>query len=174
MFEAFQNSVRHAVEAVQEKYDGFTETVDKLNQDILEIRDVFVGIKNIVSYIFSFMGQETTILLFCTFLFLFVVNLIPFLFVSKKVRYFIGMFFGAYLSFLFDYTIWSLVKYILIMTFPLFAEYLLVLFFKTSGKSLWCGVKKILNGIKKMLLVLWHRIRKKAKKEEEDEKQVLK
>ena len=53
MFEKFQDSVRHAVEAVQEKYDGFTESVDKLNQDILEIRDVFVGVKNIVSYIFS-------------------------------------------------------------------------------------------------------------------------
>lgn len=174
MFEKFQDSVRHAVEAVQEKYDGFTESVDRLNQDILEIRDVFVGVKNIVSYIFSFMGQETTILLFCTFLFLFVFNLIPFLFVSKKVRYFIGMFFGVYLSFFFDYTIWSLVKYVLIMMFPLFAEYLLALFFKTTGKSLWFAVKKFLNGIKNLLLALWRRIWKKAKKEEEDEKQVLK
>ena len=45
MFEAFQNGIHQIVEAVQKKYDGFTDSVDKLNQDILEIRDVFVGIK---------------------------------------------------------------------------------------------------------------------------------
>ncbi|MBR1778782.1 MAG: hypothetical protein IJ752_09415 [Alphaproteobacteria bacterium] len=174
MFEAFQDGIRRAAEAIQEKYDGFTDSMDKLNKDILEIRDLFVSIKNIVFSIFSFLGQETTVLLFCTLLFLFVVNLIPFLFLSKKVRYFIGMCFGIYLSVSFGYTVWSLVKYVLIMLLPMFLEYLLVLFFKTTGKSLWAVIKKGLSAGGKILQTLWRRLLKKMKKEKEDEKQVLK
>ena len=174
MFEAFYESIRRAAEAVQTKYDGFTNSVDKLNKDILEIRDMFVSIKNIVSAIFSFLGQETTILLFCTFLFLFIANLIPFLFLSKKTRYFIGIGFGTYLSISFKYTIWSLTKYIFVMFSPLLLEYLLVMFFRKTGKYLWVFVKKTAIGIGKILKMLWQKLMKKKKKDEEDEKQVLK
>ena len=107
-------------------------------------------------------------------LFLFVVNLIPFLFLSKKVRYFIGMCFVIYLSVSLGYTVWSLVKYVLIMLLPMFLEYLLVLFFKTTGKSLWAVIKKGLSAGGKILQTLWRRLLKKMKKEKEDEKQVLK
>lgn len=195
MFEAIQNGIRRAAEAVQAKYDGFTDSVDKLNKDIIEIRDMFVSIKDVIVSIFSFIGQETAILLFCTFLFLFVVNLIPFLFLGKKTRYFIGIGFGVYLSFSFGYAIWSLIKYILVMLSPMLLEYLLVLFFKTTGKSLWILIKKATGKLCKTLAALWKRVFKKTedieekaekdqkeekkereetKKEAENEKQVLK
>ncbi|MBO4520684.1 MAG: hypothetical protein J5787_05705 [Alphaproteobacteria bacterium] len=170
MFEAFQESIRRAAEAVQAKYDGFTDSVDKLNKDMLEIRDMFVTTKDIIVSIFSFLGQETTILLFCTFLFLFVANLIPFLFLSKKARYFIGIGFGTYLSISFGYTFWSLTKYIFIMLSPLLLEYLLALFFRKAGKYLWALLKKTAIGLWKLLKVLWRRLLKKNKKDEESEK----
>ena len=174
MFEAFQNGIRRAAEAIQAKYDGFTDSVDKLNRDILEIRDMFVSVKNIVVAVFSFLGQETAILLFCTFLFLFIANLIPFLFLSKKTRYFIGIFFGTYLSISFGYTIWSLIKYILVMLSPMLVEYLLVLFFRKTGKYLWAAMKKIAVTIWETLKKLWQRFRKKMKNVDQSEKQVLK
>ncbi|MBR1945046.1 MAG: hypothetical protein IJ846_01970 [Alphaproteobacteria bacterium] len=174
MFEAFQDSIRQTAQTIQEKYDGFADSVNKLNQDILEIRDMFVAIKNIVFSIFSFLGQETTVLLFCTFLFLFVINLIPFLFLGKRTRYGIGIGFGVYLSFSFKYAIWSLIKYILVMLFPILVEYLLILFLKTTGKSLWSVMKKGGSGIWNALSGLFRRLLKKTKKNEEDEKQVLK
>ena len=174
MFEAFQESIRRAAEAVQAKYDGFADSVDKLNKDVLEIRDMFVSAKNIVVSIFSFLGQETTVLLFCTFLFLFVINLIPFLFLSKKTRYFIGVGFGTYLSISFGYTIWSLIKYIFIMFSPILLEYLLVMFFRKTGKYLWSLMKKTAIGIGKIIKKLWQKLLKKKKKDEENEKQVLK
>ena len=73
MFDSFKNA-----------YQSFSNSVDGFQRDMADIRDTFVGIKNVIGAIFNFMGQETAILLFCTFLFLFVVNLIPFLFVGKK------------------------------------------------------------------------------------------
>ena len=174
MFEAFQEGIRRAAEAVQAKYDGFANSVDKLNKDMLEIRDMFVSIKNIVAAIFSFLGQETAILLFCTFLFLFIVNLIPFLFLSKKTRYFIGIGFGTYLSISFKYTLWSLTKYIFVMFSPLLLEYLLVLFFRKTGKYLLAFLKRALIEIGKILKKIWQRLLKNKKKDEESEKQVLK
>ena len=174
MFEAFQENIRQAAQTVQETYEGFTDSVGKLNKDILEIRDTFVAVKDVVFSIFSFLGQETTVLLFCTLLFLFVINLIPFLFLGKRVRYGIGICFGIYLSFSFGYTVWSLVKYILVMLSPMLIEYLLVLFFKTTGKSLWSVIKKGLFGIWKLLLKGLHWLLKKLKKGKENEKQVLK
>ena len=174
MFEAFQDSIRQTAQAIQEKYDGFTDSMNKLNEDILEIRDMFVTVKNIVFSIFSFLGQETTVLLFCTFLFLFIINLIPFLFVGKKMRYGIGMCFGVYLSFSFGYTAWSLIKYVLVMLSPILTEYLVVLFLKTIGKSMWKVVKKGGSGIWNAVSGLFRRLIKKPKKNEEDEKQVLK
>ena len=84
MFEAFRDNMMQAMDTLQEKYHGFTDSVDKFNQDMLEIRDLFVSVKNVIAAVFSFIGQETAILLFCTFLFLFLVYLIPFLFFDKN------------------------------------------------------------------------------------------
>ena len=73
-------------DSVKNAYQSFSNSMDSFQRDMADIRDTFVGIKNVVGAIFNFMGQETAILLFCTFLFLFVVNLIPFLFIGKKAR----------------------------------------------------------------------------------------
>ena len=48
MFENLRDHMNHAVETLQEKYNGFTDSVDKFNQDLLEIRDLFISIKNIL------------------------------------------------------------------------------------------------------------------------------
>lgn len=171
MFESFRDNMKQALDTLQEKYYGFTDSVDRFNQDMLEIRDLFVSVKNIVAAVFSFIGQETAILLFCTFLFLFVFNLIPFLFFDKRLRYYIGVCFGVFLSFFFGYTAWSLVKYVLIMFSPVIVEYLLVKLFETAGKSLMVIVKKLLAllkaGVQKSARKLW----KKMKKMPNDEKE---
>ena len=104
MFDSFKNA-----------YQSFSNSVDGFQRDMADIRDTFVGIKNVIGAIFNFMGQETAILLFCTFLFLFVVNLIPFLFVGKKARYYIGIGFGLYLGHFFHYTLFSSFKEVLLM-----------------------------------------------------------
>lgn len=171
MFEAFRDNMIQAMDTLQEKYHGFTDSVDKFNQDMLEIRDLFVSVKNVISAVFSFIGQETAVLLFCTFLFLFVVNLIPFLFFDKKLRYCIGVCFGVFLSFFFDYTAWSLAKYILIMFSPMILEYLLVKLFKVAGKSLGLFFKKLLTILKSGVRTVFQKVFGKAKKKADDEKQ---
>ena len=170
MFEELKTGIQDAMAAVQEKYDGFTDSVSKLNQDLLEIRDVFVSIKNIIVSVFSFVGQETAILLFFTFLFLFVINLIPFLFLRERLRYILGICFGVFLSIRFGYTVWSLMKYVLIMLSPVLLEYALVSFFKTTGKSLWSITKKMLACLWKTLKTLFSRLRETMKKRKENEK----
>lgn len=172
MFEAVQDALRKVAEGFQEKYNNLANSVDKLNKDVTEIRDTFVSIKNIIGSVFSFIGQETAILLFCTFLFLFVVNMIPFFFLSKRIRYCIGVCFGVYLSFSFGYAYWSLAKYVLIMFMPMIVEYLLILFCKKTGKTLW-------SVIRKGVVFLWRwqaghcgRLYSKLKKSKEEKKQV--
>ena len=170
MFESLHDNMKQAVEALQEKYNGFTDSIDKFNQDLLEIRDLFVSIKNIVFAVFSFIGQETAILLFCTVLFLFIINLIPFFFLDKKIRYYIGIGFGVFLSFFFDYTSWSLAKYVLIMFSPVLVEYLLIKLFKIIGKSCGLIVKKIFVFLKTLLQKIIKKIFERTKKEDETEK----
>lgn len=182
MFESVRNFFTRAVDSVQEKYQGFSDSVDRFNQDMIEIRDTFVSAKNVVSAVFSFIGQETTILLFLTFLFLFVFNMIPFLFFDKKVRYYIGVGFGVFLSFSFHYALWSLVKYVLIMFAPVILEYLLVKLFKLAGKTSGGVLKKTFQAVTGGTVAIWRRFRKKqkeepvvdTKKDSVDEKQVLK
>lgn len=170
MLEELKNSIQDALAAVQEKYDGFTESVSKLNQDLSELRDMFVSVKNVVSSVFSFVGQETSILLLCTFLFLFVVNMIPFLFIGERLRYYAGVCFGIFLSIRFEYAAWSLIKYVLIMFSPVLLEYLLALFFRTAGKSLWIVTKKSMALFWRALKAFFRRLREKTKKENGNEK----
>lgn len=174
MFENLRDHMNHAVETLQEKYNGFTDSVDKFNQDLLEIRDLFISIKNIIFAVFSFIGQETAILLFCTVLFLFVINLIPFFFLDKKIRYYMGVFFGVFLSFFFGYTSWSLAKYIVIMFSPVIIEYLLVKFFKLTGQSIGVLIKKFFAFVKTFFQRLLKKLFEKKEKNVENEKQVLK
>lgn len=174
MFEKLQDNVRNAVDTIQEKYQGLSDSVDKFNQDMLEIRDLFVSIKNMVSSVFSFIGQETAILLFCSFLFLFVINMIPFLFFDKKTRYFIGLCFGVFLSFFFGYTAWSLAKYLMIMLFPILLEFLLVKIFHLTWKSVSGIIKKIIIFFKEVFIKAWKKCFSGSKKENDDKKQVQK
>lgn len=174
MFESVRNFFSQAADSVHEKYQGFADSVDRFNQDMIEIRDTFVSAKNVVSAVFSFIGQETAVLLFLTFLFLFVVNMIPFLFFDKKVRYYIGVGFGVFLSFAFHYAAWSLVKYVLIMFAPVILEYLLVKLFKLVGKTSGGVLKKAVLTIKGGAVAIWRKFREKSKKDPVDEKQVLK
>lgn len=171
MFETIQDGWRKVAEGFQEKYNSLTSSVDKLNQDVSEIRDTFVSVKNIVVSVFSFLGQETAVLLFCTFLFLFVINIIPFFFLSKKIRYCIGVCFGVYLSFSFGYAYWSLAKYVLIMFMPMIAEYLLLLFFRKTGKTLWGVTKKGIGFVWRLSSGQCRRLYSKVKKNKEDKKQ---
>ena len=157
MFEAFRDNMIQAMDTLQEKYHGFTDSVDKFNQDMLEIRDLFVSVKNVIAAVFSFIGQETAVLLFCTFLFF-----------DKKLRYCIGVCFGVFLSFFFDYTAWSLAKYILIMFSPMILEYLLVKLLKVAGKSLSLFFKKLLTVLKSGVRTVFHKVFEKAKKADDE------
>lgn len=174
MFEKLQDNVRNAVDTIQEKYQGLTDSVDKFNQDMMEIRDLFVSIKNMVLSVFSFIGQETAILLFCTFLFLFIANMIPFLFFDKKARYFIGLCFGVFLSFFFGYTAWALAKYLMIMLFPILLEFLLVKLFHLTWKSVRGVIKKIIGFFKEIFIKAWKKCFGNSGKEADDKKQVQK
>ena len=137
-------------DSLKNAYQSFSNSVDSFQQDMADIRDTFVGIKNIVGAIFNFMGQETAVLLFCTFLFLFVVNLVPFLFIGKKTRYYIGIGFGLYLGYFFHYALFSSFKFVLIMLLPVFAEYGLAWVFSKVWKLILKGLALLPKGLIKL------------------------
>ena len=175
MFDEMRRWGGQMVAAVQQKYDGFVDSVDRFNRDMLEIRNLFVSVKNIIFAVCSFIGQQTAVLLFCTFLFLFVVNLIPFLFLDKKVRYYIGICFGVWLGMSFGYTLWATVKYALIMLSPVMVECLIVRLFKLSGGALKSMLEKLWILLKKSLSALFRKIfgreRQSQTEEGDDEKE---
>lgn len=137
-------------DSIKNAYQSFSNSVDSFQQDMADIRDTFVGIKNIIGAIFNFMGQETAVLLFCTFLFLFVVNLIPFLFIGKKARYGIGVAFGLYLGHFFHYALFSSFKFVLIMLLPVFAERGLAWVFSKVWKLMLKGLALLPKGLLKL------------------------
>lgn len=151
-------------DSVKNAYQSFSNSMDSFQRDMADIRDTFVGIKNVVGAIFNFMGQETAILLFCTFLFLFVVNLIPFLFIGKKARYYIGIAFGLYLGHFFNYTLFSSFKFILIMLLPVFMEWGLALVFAKLWKLILKGLAFLPRGLIKLPTLLIKKL-KRAKNE---------
>ena len=149
MFDSFKNA-----------YQSFSNSVDGFQRDMADIRDTFVGIKNVIGAIFNFMGQETAILLFCTFLFLFVVNLIPFLFVGKKARYYIGIGFGLYLGHFFHYTLFSSFKFILIMLLPVFMEWGLAWVFSKLWKLILKGLALLPKGLIKLPVFVMKKLKR--------------
>lgn len=153
MFKQLQEKSRAFIDSIQEKSQAFSDSVDSLNKDLKEIRDLFIQIKDIIASVFSFMGKETAILLFLTFLFLFIINLIPFFFFGKKTRYFIGIAFGIFCGVFFNYTAFAVLKYALIMLLPIALEYIIV----TTVKAVWSALKKI---SKKICLFVWEVIKK--------------
>ena len=157
-------------DSVKNAYQNFSNSVDSFQRDMADIRDTFVGIKNVVGAIFDFMGQETAILLFCTFLFLFVVNLIPFLFVGKKTRYYIGIGFGLYLGYFFHYTLFAVFKFVLIMLLPVFMEWGLAWVFSKLWKLILKGLALLPKGLIKLPMLLIKKLRRcgaEAKKQPE-------
>lgn len=157
-------------DSVKNAYQNFSNSVDSFQRDMADIRDTFVGIKNVVGAIFDFMGQETAILLFCTFLFLFVVNLIPFLFVGKKTRYYIGIGFGLYLGYFFHYTLFAVFKFVLIMLLPVFMEWGLAWVFSKLWKLILKGLALLPKGLIKLPMLLIKKLRRRgaeAKKQPE-------
>ncbi len=175
MFDKMRDWGGQMVAAVQQKYDGFVDSVDRFNRDLLEIRNLFVGIKNIVFAVCSFIGQQTAVLLFCTFAFLFVVNLIPFLFLDKKVRYGLGVCFGVWLGASFGYTLWATTKYALIMLSPVIVEYLIARLFRLFGGALKSGLEKLWELLKNAVYALVRKIFGKKRESEtvgsDDEKE---
>jgi hypothetical protein len=134
VFERLQEKSRELIDSFQEKSKAIADSVDSLNKDLNEIRDLFVGIRDIISGVFGFMGRETTILLICTLLFLFVINLIPFFFFDKRIRYYAGIAFGLFLGVFFGYSALAVLKFSAIMLLPVGLEYLLVFLFKSFGR----------------------------------------
>ena len=142
MFDSFKNA-----------YQSFSNSVDGFQRDMADIRDTFVGIKNVIGAIFNFMGQET-------FLFLFVVNLIPFLFVGKKARYYIGIGFGLYLGHFFHYTLFSSFKFILIMLLPVFMEWGLAWVFSKLWKLILKGLALLPKGLIKLPVFVMKKLKR--------------
>ena len=101
--------------------------------------------------------------------------MIPFLFLDKKVRYYIGICFGVWLGMSFGYTLWATVKYALIMLSPVMVECLIVRLFKLSGGALKSMLEKLWILLKKSLSALFRKIfgreRQSQTEEGDDEKE---
>ena len=104
-----------------------TPALSSLYQDLQDIRDGFVSLRDFLSAVFSFIGFETAVLLFVAFVFLFVVDLIPFFFFDKRQRYYIGIGFGVFWGVWRSYAVLSCLKFVGIMLIPPVAEALLAL-----------------------------------------------
>lgn len=169
MFDELQEKSKDFISSVQEKTQAVSDSFSSLNQDIQDIRDIFVETKDTIGGIFGFMGKETALLLLFTFLFLFVVNLIPFFFFDKRTRYYVGIAFGVFLGAYFDYAYFAIGKFVFVMLIPVAFEYLLVSTFKGT-KSLIVGVIKRAGSFVWGLIKLpFQTIFLKEKKEEKHE-----
>lgn len=100
MLEELHEKSQNFMESVHEKTQAVSDSFTSLGEDLQDIRDIFVETRDTIGGIFGFMGKETALLLLFTFLFLFVVNLIPFFFFDKKTRYYVGMAFGVFWDFI--------------------------------------------------------------------------
>ncbi len=148
------------METLTAPFQRLSEKMDSLQRDLNEIRNVFVSVKNIIVAIFSFLGQETSVLLFCALLFVFLLNLIPFLFLGKKLRYYAGLAFGVWLSFKFGYAFLSTAKFILIMLLPLLVELTLAWILKKTGGAVKAGLKKLWKGMISLVRKMFGRKKK--------------
>ncbi len=180
MFDEIQEKSRDFISSVQEKTQAVSDSITSLNQDVQDIREIFVETRDTVGGIFGFMGKETALLLLFTFLFLFVVNLIPFFFFDKRTRYYVGIAFGVILGAYFDYAYFAIGKFVFIMLIPVAFEYLLVSTFK-GAKSLVVGAFKracffVWGLIKLPFQTIFFRKKEKEKEEikksNEDEKSI--
>lgn len=148
MFDELREEITAFFNGVQQKADAAAAGIQSAQDAMGELLDAFVSLKTFAVSIASFLGRETSILLLCTALFLFVLNLIPFLFFGKKFRYYAGMAFGVFLGWRFAYSFAGVFKYVLIMLLPPAVERLFVFCFGKSASA----VKRL---VKSSLLLCW-------------------
>lgn len=148
MLDDLQEKISTFFDGIQQKADAAAAGIQSAQDGMNELLDIFISLKSFVVSVFSFLGRETSILLLCTALVLFVLNLVPFLFIGKKFRYCAGMAAGVYLGWYFSYSFAGILKYVLIMLLPLAIERLFVFCF---GKS--ASLAKRL--VKRSLLLVW-------------------
>lgn len=148
MLDDLQEKISTFFDGIQQKADAAAAGIQSAQDGMNELLDIFISLKSFVVSVFSFLGRETSILLLCTALVLFVLNLVPFLFIGKKFRYCTGMAAGVYLGWYFSYSFAGILKYVLIMLLPLAIERLFVFCF---GKS--ASLAKRL--VKRSLLLAW-------------------
>ena len=125
---------------------SFSNTADfsSFYQDLQDIREGFISFRDFWRAVFSFLGFETAVLLIIAFLFLFLIDLIPFFFFDKRQRYYIGIGFGVFFGIWRSYAVLSCLKFVGIMLIPPVFEALLLLlcrqmfvFGKKAGLFLW-------------------------------------
>lgn len=155
------------IESFHAKTKAVSDSIDSLNQDISDIRDIFVETRDTIGGIFGFIGQETALLLLFTLVFLFVINLIPFFFFDKKTRYYVGIAFGVFLGVYFDYAYPAIGKFIIIMMIPLGIEFILVLAFRGAKKIAGGTVKKVFSFVWGAMLFPFKLLFSKVKKKRE-------
>lgn len=148
MLDDLQEKISTFFDGIQQKAAAAAAGIQSAQDGMNELLDIFISLKSFVVSVFSFLGRETSILLLCTALVLFVLNLVPFLFIGKKFRYCTGMAAGVYLGWYFSYSFAGILKYVLIMLLPLAIERLFVFCF---GKS--ASLAKRL--VKRSLLLVW-------------------
>lgn len=149
------------MESLIAPFQRLSEKMDSLQRELNEVYGVFVFIKNIVAAIFGFLGQETSILLFCTFLFILVLNLFPFLFFGKNARYYAGTAFGTWLGIKLGYGFLATGKFLLVMFSPILLELGIGFIVKKAGSLL-------LRAVKKLWSFLWSRLRSKFGKKKDE------
>lgn len=153
MFEELRQKTMDFFSGIQEKTDALTTSVQEAHTDLTQLLDIFVSIKNLIASLIGFMGKETLILFFCTLIFLFILNLIPFFFFEKKSRYYTGIGFGVVLGMWLSYSFVGVSKYVLIMLLPVFAERAIVFISKKTTSFLS-------NAFKKGAVLSWNSLRR--------------
>lgn len=121
MFEQLKNNIHSITDKIHQSASGVSDVYN----DLKEIHSLFISIRDVIVSLFSFMGHETAVLLFFSFLFLLLINLLPFFFFDKKQRYYVSIGFGVILGVWLSYTFWSCLKYIAIMLIPVGLDFLL-------------------------------------------------
>ena len=145
MFDDVGEKLAELFSDAQKTTESLTASVQSARQNLSELLDVFATLKNVFVAAVSFMGRETVVLLLCTALFLFVLNLVPFLFFGKKFRYGAGIVFGVLAGMRLSYSVISVFKFVLIMLAPVGLEFGIVFLFKKSMAFFAASLKKAMR-----------------------------
>lgn len=150
-------------DSVKQTFDKLSESVAKLQKDLGDLRDFIVSIKEMFGDVYTFLGPQTSVMIGVTILFLIVVELIPFVFLSKRFKYYVGILFGIWFGVKVEYTVMSILKYLVMMILPLSLEYIIGISLRKAGYlllgSLKTGAAFTLKSVPKII--------KKSKNEKE-------